>query len=207
MTTVKIHGYLSRIFGSSFKLHLGNMEHAIQAIDCIKLGFRKKIIELQAKGYSFSIIKNEGKLEIIPLLSGSGSHTFWMKFIAIAMVVVGVILLFTPLAPLGVSLIMSGLQMGFMLFFTPSAMGPPNNNDSATGGATLYSSNKDISYVFANPMNVTQQGELVRFGYGEFHVGSSLINTSVKNYSTDSIFEKQVSFAAGEINSLFLPQD
>ena len=51
MTLVKIHGILAREYGNSFKFDLPNPKNVLEAIDCNKTGFIKRLVKLQKKGF------------------------------------------------------------------------------------------------------------------------------------------------------------
>ena len=198
MTEVKIHGFLSKIFGSSFKFHLGKTNDVIKAIDCVKPNFRKKLIELQNNGYIYSLQIKGNVINIIPIVAGSG-RTFY-KILSIVMIVVGIVLMFIPgLQGIGFSLITSGMQLGIAAFFPPKIRFP--NTSYSTGGATFSSKNAGKSYIFSNVNNLSSQGSLIRIGYGKLLVGSNIIQVSVKNYKTNQTFAQENYFAYSEPES------
>jgi predicted phage tail protein len=200
MTTIIIHGYLSKKFGSHIKIHLGKINDALSAIDSIKNGFRQEIINLQNKGFNYCIKKQGNVLNIIPLIVGAGR--IWAKVFSVVLIVVGVVLIFFGI-PLGFSLVMSGLQLGLAAFFPPKIKYPDLGNAS-TGGASFALQSNGKSYIFSNASNLSSQGSLVNFGYGKMLTGSKIINISLKNYSTNVTFEKENYFMSTEAeNSTF----
>ena len=62
MTLIKIHGILAREYGSSFKFELPNPKNVLEAIDCNKQGFIKRLIELQKQGFCYDIIINKKRV-------------------------------------------------------------------------------------------------------------------------------------------------
>jgi predicted phage tail protein len=201
MTEVKIHGYLSKIFGSSFKFHLGKMNDVVKAIDSIKSGFRKKLIELQSNGYIYSLEVNGNLINIVPVINGSGGvGRAFAKVLSVVLVVVGIVLLFVPgFQSLGIQLIMSGVQLGIAAFFPPKIKFP--DTSGSTGGATFSNQAAGKSYIFSNASNLASQGSLINIGYGEFLVGSRIINLSVKNYTTNQTFAQENYFTYSEPES------
>lgn len=198
MTTVRIHGYLSKIFGNAFKINVGSINHIILAIDCVKNGFRKKIIELQSKGYNFSITKNNNIIDIIPIICGASRG--FMRIFSVVLVVVGVILIFVPgCQMIGMNLISAGIQIGIAAFFPPKLKFP--NRDASVGGATYSSEANGRSYIFSNNDNLASQGSFVPIGYGKFIIGSKIINVSIKNYSTNQTFAQENYFTSSEPES------
>jgi predicted phage tail protein len=198
MTEVKIHGYLSKLFGSSFKFHLGKINDVVKAIDAIKPNFRKKLIELQSNGYIYSLEVHGNLINIVPVINGSGKS--WAKVLSIILIVVGVVLLFIPgFQMMGIQLIMSGVQLGIAAFFPPKIKFP--DTSGSTGGATFSDQAAGKSYIFSNASNLASQGSLINIGYGEFLVGSRVINLSVKNYTTNQTFAQENYFTYSEPES------
>jgi len=189
MTIIKIHGFLSKEFGAKIKMNLGSLNNVISAIDCIRNGFRKRIIELQSQGYNFSIQKIKNEIHITPLIHGSGKTL--MYIIAVVLIVVGVILMFIPgFQALGFQLIMAGLQIGIQTAMMPK-MKFPDMQQQQVGGATYSSESDGKSYVFSNSNNLAVQGANIQLGYGQIKIGSQLLSVSVKSYKTSETFEKE----------------
>jgi len=199
MTEVKIHGYLSKIFGTSFKFHLGKMSDVVKAIDAIKPNFRKKLIELQSNGYIYSLEINGNSIDILPIINGSGKGL--MTVIGVILIVVAIVLIIFQqyqsafyVGQTGISLIIGAAQI-------PKKINFPQTSTS-TGGATFVNQSSGKSYVFSNPSNLASQGALVNIGYGKFLAGSKVVNVSVKNYSTNETFAQENSFEHSESESL-----
>lgn len=199
MTEIRIYGYLSKLFGCSFKIYLGRLNDVIQAIDSIKSGFRQKIIELQSDGFSYCIQRVSNIINIIPFINGAG-RTF-MKVLSIVLVVIGVILLFIPgFQGLGVQMIQMGLQLGIAAFTPIPKLRFPSSAGSVGGGtAEVKKSNR--SYVFSNSNNLAVQGSIVRLGYGKLKINSNIISVSIKNYPTNVSFETESYFYLNDSDS------
>ena len=184
MTEVRIHGYLSKFFGSKIKLHLGRLNDVFRAISAIKTGFREKVIELQNKGFHYTSSVENNIIHIFPTIVGSGSALKWI--VGAIMIVIGIILCFIPgLQAIGASFIVSGLSM----FLMPDPKMPSfNQTKQNTGGATLETKKRDQSFIFSNKNNAASQGNLIPIGYGQHLISSKIINISVKNYPTSQTF-------------------
>lgn len=188
MTEVKIYGFLSKKFGNTIKIHLGKLNDLLMAIDSIKNGFRDTIIELSKKGINYCIQRIKNIIHIIPIISGSGK---------LARIIIGAVLIILAIVAavfqqywLASSLLSSAIQLfTFKDPKVPSLRIP----DQFTGGGALTTDNASKSYTFSNNANLAIQGSIVPLGYGEFKVGSILINLGVKNYSTDSSFFSEIS--------------
>ena len=87
MTIVNLHGILGQEYGRTFKLNLNNPKHVLEAIDCSKTGFIKRVISLHADGLGYEIIVDRKKLsqpsdvenirnvqtiDLVPIIAGSG---------------------------------------------------------------------------------------------------------------------------------------
>ena len=98
MTTIKLYGLLAKKFGTTIKLHLGNLNFLISAIDSIKEGFRKKIKDLSECGYNYVVEKdsNTNTIHIIPLIGGAGKTAL----IIVAIIVIIIAVIFTAGAAL-----------------------------------------------------------------------------------------------------------
>lgn len=202
MTEIKFHGYLSKLF-DNLQIYLGRLSDILAAIDSIKHGFREKILELQKKGFNYCIHRENNIINIIPVISGCG-RTF-MKVLSIVLVVVGIILMFIPgFQPLGLNLISAGVQIGVQAF-TPIPKLRFPSSAGAVGGGSFTVKKGDQNFIFQNKENVASQGGLVRLGYGKLKINSNLVSISIKNYSTNMLFESEKdSTYSAELSSMFL---
>lgn len=195
MTEVKFHGYLSKIFNNSLKLHLGRLNDIVAAIDSVKNGFRNKILQLQNEGFAYTICKEKNILNIIPVISGSGRTV--MRVLSVVFVVVGVVLLFVPgFQGLGLNLISMGLQIGMQAFTPLPKLRFPSSSGSV-GGSSFSARKGNKSFMFQNKENIASQGSLIRIGYGKLKINSNTISISIKNYSTNVTFESENNFTEG----------
>ena len=86
MTIVNLHGILGQEYGRTFKLNLSNPRHVLEAIDCSKTGFIKRVISLHTDGLGYEIIVDRKKLsqpsdienisnvqtiDLVPIIAGS----------------------------------------------------------------------------------------------------------------------------------------
>lgn len=195
MNTIKFHGLLSKIFGSSFKIYLNinKFRTIIDAIDCVKSGFRKKLIELHSKGFNYSIEKNSNEINIIPLIGGASKLV--RIIVAIIIIIIAIVYFYFTGDALG------ALEIASFAIPLLTAKDPKRRSidtKSSTGGGVYVGSRSGKSYVFSNIRNISTQGSIIQFGYGKFLSGSSLINISVKNFRTDETFESENNFSYNE---------
>jgi len=187
MTNIFLHGKLGQEFGQKFKFSICKPKDVFQAIETIKEGFNKRIIELSKLGLQYSIVvdgqyissekelERRGKfsqIDIVPVIFGSG----------VAALAVG------AAALLGAS-VTSGLVQAFLLAVAFSAISigiqalmakPPSYNTPQGSVSTTSSASK--SFMFSNRENVAFQGSPVPLGYGRMRVGSAIIQENVKSY-------------------------
>ena len=168
MTIVNLHGILGQEYGRTFKLNLSNPRHVLEAIDCSKTGFIKRVISLHTDGLGYEIIVDRKKLsqpsdienisnvqtiDLVPIIAGSS----------------------------GFELILAGLKKAFfaIVFATIQyALTPKPEVDSLEIQADANKS----SLVFSNRVNIASQGSPVPVGYGRLKVGTQVIQATIKSY-------------------------
>jgi predicted phage tail protein len=202
MTTVKIYGFLAKEFGSTIKVHLGKINDALNAIDAIKNGFRKKINELNKNkfNYSFYFDSKKKTLHMLPIIGGSGKA--W-KWIVTAILVVAAIVCFVLGQPgLGMMFLNAAFTMGQAAYMAMKKPPSPAETSESIGGATYTSEASGKSYIFNNKQNTSSQGSIVDLGYGKFKTSSKIIAISVKTYPSNITFveESDILLNAEKIN-------
>jgi len=188
MTTIIFEGYLGKIFGKKIKIHLGNLNKIIDSIDCIKNGFRKKLIELSNKGCHYSIVRKNSDLYFVPLVSGGGK--WFIVIIAVILIVVGV-----------GALLMAGLSMSFLAtggavvgsmsaattaaasaaFLGTFAIGATTFSTLGVIAATLVSTG--LSLLAQGIMALTQRDSPQAVAQQTSHTGGNVSSTAAKNRS------------------------
>lgn len=213
MTTINIYGRLAKKFGSQIKLHLGKINDFINAVDSIKNGFRKELINLYNNGYGYIHSVDKKIINLVPSICGSGGNV-WL---AIALIVVAIIIVVLTagtaaagvgmlfgyagagatagaiaLASLTGALFLTGVSMLISMALTPSPEAP-KQQEGETGGSTSTIDAQTRSFIFNNNENIATQGALIALGYGRLRVASKIINVSVKNYSTNQNYKNEFS--------------
>ena len=95
MTKIYLHGILKKEYQEFFCLNLKNAADLIDAIDCNRHGFKRRIVELQNKCFFYDIIVNKKRIkslqdltekpkriDLVPAIAGSGPFTFIFTAIA-----------------------------------------------------------------------------------------------------------------------------
>ena len=171
MTIVNIHGILAREYGSSFILNLPNPKDVLEAIDCNRLGFLQRLVELQREGFCYDLIIDKKRItngpdmenisdpatiDLVPAISGSG-----------------------PLAPifafLGSGTILAYLANAVIFAAISYALTPKPENEALE----IESNSSKGSLIFSNTANLANQGSPVPIGYGRLQVGSQVIQATI----------------------------
>lgn len=179
ITTVKLHGWLGKKYGKTFKLYVNNVRDAVDLLSAQLKGFRQDIIknnrcykvlvQNEAKGPDELFDGAAGKcIRIIPVVAGSGNA---------AKIVIGAVLIYltwgaatgtvaAAVNGIGWSLVVGG-AMG-LIFGTAKATAGESNSESKT------------SYLFSGTVNTTGQGNQVPLAYGgPIRIGSQVISAGV----------------------------
>jgi hypothetical protein len=217
MTNIYLHGELAQVFGKLFKLKVNNVLSALKGVDANRNGFLQKISSLSRNGIHYCIIANNEKIEnknqliekksiksihILPIIYGSGEALAFalnltatvggqVVLSAAGQIVAGLV---NMVISLGVSFLMSAL----MKQAAPPSMGLQN---ISVGGASAAIEAAGKSYVFSNNVNTSEQGSAIPVGYGRIKTSSSVIFSSILNYSTNAKYSEE--FIANDSLTLF----
>jgi predicted phage tail protein len=201
MTEVRIYGFLSKIIEKNYlKVYLGRLKDVFSALDSIIPNFRKKILELNSKGYIYEIKIHNNIIHIIPSISGS--RNFWKKVLGVFTIIVAIFVMIYIDPSLGWAIFQAGIQLLGIAFRNPLKY---NKVEGYTGGSIAYASSGGRSYVFSNNQNIASQGSLIPIGYGLIKTSSRILAVSVKNYKSSDTFSQENFFRFSEPeNSTFL---
>lgn len=176
LTTVKLHGFLGKKYGKTFKFAVNNPAEAIRLFKANFKTFEKDLINHQP---GFRILVGKETLDeaekllypsgrqcirIVPVIRGAGSA---LRIIAgIVLVVVGTIFAQPWMVNMGASLIIGGV-IGLL---TPTTSTKSSDSESAKNTP---------SYIFNGAVNTTQQGNPIPVLYGQMLVGSQVISAGL----------------------------
>lgn len=186
LTTIRMYGRMGKLFGRVHRMAVSSAAEAVAAL-CSQLpGFERYLTESKDNGYGFAVFYGKENLKeddlrnpcgndeirFAPILFGSKSGGWFNVIVGVVLVVVGVILSFTPFAAaapffykMGAALIVGGIVQ--MLAPTPkgvSAKDKPQNTPS---------------YAFNGPVNTQAQGNPVPVVYGENICGSAVLSAGI----------------------------
>lgn len=179
MITLHLYGVLAKEFGDTVKLDAKTPREAVTALSYQSEKYREEIITnnwhvLVGKDNDISeeeldiSLGNVTEVFLVPAIGGAGSGNAKIAWGAL-ITIVGVVLLFTPLAPVGVGLI--GAGAGIL------AAGIVQNSIKDPDPAASADSN--ASFLFTGPSNSSNQGVAIPRGYGRLLVGSTVISAAI----------------------------
>jgi predicted phage tail protein len=162
MTKIRLHGILAAEYGDVIHMDIYNPRDIIKAIDCNRVGFRKRVVDLHRQGFNYDIVvdkkrlskesflsyKKPKELDLVPIIVGSGQVVA-----AIAIAVVSTLISY--------------------------ALMDPGTLDS---GESTVSSKKGSLIFQGGAVNLTSQGTPIPIGYGRLRVGSQVIQSSIKSF-------------------------
>lgn len=126
LKTIKLYGVLAKKFGKQFKLDVANTREAVRALSVQIPGFENFMLHAHEHGLTFAVFQDKHNIsekeldmgteasviKIVPKVIGAGGDNGVLQTVLGAvMVVVGVILMYTPAAAFGPSLIAGGIGM------------------------------------------------------------------------------------------------
>jgi predicted phage tail protein len=214
MTDVYLHGMLGKIFGKHFKLCIANGNSAINAIECNRPGFIKKLYSLSKNNYDYLIIidgelvenKNSflekrkiTQINIVPCINGTGPIGGMVAAgIGLAAGTIGNFIVATLVNTLLSTALSVGISM-IMNSINKQSEPPQPAQRVSVGGMTSAVSSAGRSYIFSNPNNNATQGSVIPIGFGKMRVASSLIFSSIKNYDTNFNFSDEVAIKDNQL--------
>lgn len=195
LTTVHLHGKLGDAIGRSiWTLSVESAAEAIRAIEAQTKRLYRHLASKTEEGVEYRVVadgqdiagdpnnllihREAAELHIIPVPQGA-SAGLWETIAGVVLIIVGIILIETPI---GGYLIMAGITLtlgGLMsLFFGPK----PPITQTATKDRGDETKNQQ-SYAFNGPVNTIAQGGPVPLLYGFAIVGSQTISMGIHTSS------------------------
>lgn len=186
MREVILAGELGRKYGRRHYLAVKTPAEAVRAMCANYKDFEKTILDIGKRGTEFMVfngrenvgaeqlrIQATGKIIIAPAISGAKRGGVLQTILGAVLIVIGVVLLFTPAAgagpafiKLGAALVLGGVVQ--LLTPVPSISGPQERNDENRPNNN-----------FNGAVNTTAQGHPVAVGYGRLIIGSAVISAGI----------------------------
>lgn len=197
ITTVTLHGALAQVAGRAvWHLAVLSPGEALRAIEAQVGKLFRHLLERDQDGVSYRVLidgedcahdhprlglplKHYATIDFIPVPAGADG--LWQTIVGALLIVVGVILYFTPAAGLAPFLVVAGIGLlagGIMqMFFGPKPPVTASHQSSDRGGGGA------VSYLFNGPVNTVNQGGPVPLLYGHMIVGSTTISSGIRTAS------------------------
>jgi len=195
MVTVYLGGKLGNEFGKKFTLSLAKPKDVIFALDANCPGFYKRLLDLAKDGGHYSLVvdgksiqspgeaaanKKFKEIHIIPMIIGAAG---------VAVAVGAILYAATIIAPtaLGPSLVaLFTIVGGALISYGISNLLQKNSTIDSAGSGSAQANALNKSFLFSNGDNVTEQGIPVALGYGRLRVGSAVIQSTIKSFTSKS---------------------
>lgn len=186
-TTVKLHGWLGKKYGKTFKMSVQTPSQAIGLLKANFKDFANDVINFKGAGYRVHIgkevidkeelcSKSGGKtIHIIPVVCGSGGA---QRIIAGVIIIVAAYFL-GPAGAGAAASISAGTASTMTVFGASMILGGVMQLLTPMPKSMQFSSenaNNRPSYMFTGPINTVGQGNPVPVLYGKLLVGSQVIS-------------------------------
>lgn len=191
MKTIQLLGELGKRFGREHKLDVKSPAEAVRALIANFPALEKHLMN-SGKRVRYRVMVGEHTLpgaerlhdpageneviKFIPVIVGAKGGGVFQTILGAVLVVVGVILLYTPFAAASPYLISAGVALmvgGVAQMLTPTPK-------TTTSVPDFTEQTNTQSYVFNGSVNVTAQGNPVPIGYGRMIVGSAVISAGIQ---------------------------
>lgn len=166
MTDIRIHGILAKEFGDLIRMEIEKPRDVIRAVDCNRIGFRKRIIELQKQGFAYDIIVDHKRMDKDRFLSSRQPKT-----IDLVPVIIG-----SGFGPVSAAI---AFAISLATVAISYALIDPGTID---GGEQVVSGSNESLIFQGGAANVSSQGSPIPIGYGRLLVGSQVVQSSVKSF-------------------------
>ncbi|ARP85773.1 tail assembly protein [Bordetella genomosp. 9] len=192
LRTIRLYGWLGNKFGRVHRLAVDSTAEAVRALCVVIPGFEKELIASLDRGAAYACFlgkRNLGEdelkhpvgdedIRIAPVVQGAKRAGVFQTILGAALVAVGAVLSFTPLAAASPYLMQFGaaLAIGGVVQMLSTQQRGLSTKDSPDNGA---------SYNFNGPVNTSAQGNPVPLLYGEMIVGSAVVSAGI--YAEDQV--------------------
>jgi predicted phage tail protein len=187
VTVIKLSGPLLKKYGREHRrvLSSGDVREAFRALIITLEGFKEEIQRLARLGMRFAIFRNRRnvgedefllggtkEIRIVPVLVGSKRAGAFQTILGAVLIVVGVVLSFTPFSAASPFLIQAGALM--MLGGVVQMLSPQ------MAGLKQSAAPENLpSYAFGSAKNTTASGNPVPICIGERRWGGAIVSASI----------------------------
>jgi predicted phage tail protein len=193
MTTIILHGILAKEFGETFRMKISRAKEALDAINCNRENFIKRIQDLSMEGLNYAFIVDGKKLtdldelninkeptevHLVPLIVGSGGAALIGAIFAVAGGTIGGVTSTVFLAGLAgqitAGIASLAISMTLQMLLAPKPEAPPQISSTTKA--------MQESFSFSNKANLATQGSPVPVGYGRLKVGAQVVQFTIKSF-------------------------
>lgn len=186
MSRIELGGILGKTFGKSHHRLVRTDVECIRALCSTLKGFEQFLNTSKQRGLTFAVFRgkknickddlgfpvNGEVIRIIPVIIGSKRAGVLQTILGAVLVVVGVVLSFTPAAAIAPWFYGTGASM--MLGGVIQMLSP-----QAAGLASKQSADNQASYAFGGVTNTAAQGYPVPLLYGRRRIGGAIISAGI----------------------------
>ncbi|HBC6429449.1 TPA: tail assembly protein [Citrobacter amalonaticus] len=186
MITIVLGGTLGKTFGKSHNRVVTTTAEAIRALCCTINGFEDYLNTSKQRGITYAVFRGKKNLSkedlafpvtneiirIVPVVIGSKKSGVLQTILGAVLVVVGVVLSFTPAAAAAPWFYGTGASMmlgGVIQMLSPQPTGLASKQDAAN----------QASYAFGGVTNTAAQGYPVPLLYGKRRIGGAIISAGI----------------------------
>lgn len=201
--TIILQGKMGELFGKTHKLNVKSIQEAMHALDCLKGGVKRYLMECQDLGIQFTIQKGDSIKEyaqneelyldnqnllndtldseayiITPIPTGSNKLEEGIKKLVVAFLMIWIGITFGPEGSKALSGWMGTVAQGIGYLGASLAIDAITEimmGDPDDGGEGQKAS------LFNGPVNTTKPGVPVPIAYGEIEAGGAVINFGFTN--------------------------
>lgn len=188
LQSVRLYGKMGSTFGRDFQFVGNTVRDAVRAMIGMVPGFKRYMQRAHHHGITFAIFIGDKNIKehdfdaptggepirIVPVPMGNKRQGALNTIIGVVIIIVGVILLYTPASGLGWPTIKFGAAMalgGIATMLSPAPVGP---------GARESADNRP-NYTFDGPKNTQIQGAVIPVAYGECWAGGAYASAGILN--------------------------
>lgn len=186
MTRIELGGILGKTFGKVHHRLISTTLEATRALAATVKGFEQFMISSKRRGLTYAVFRGEKNIgvddlgfpvtgeviRIVPVIMGSKKAGVLQTILGAVLVVVGVVLNFTPFAAASPFFYQVGGAMilgGVIQMLSPQTAGLASKQDA----------DNRASYAFGSVTNTAAQGYPVPLLYGKRRIGGAIISAGI----------------------------
>lgn len=186
LTQIELGGVLGKTFGKTHHRLISTTHEACRALAATINGFEQFMNTSKQRGLTYAVFRGKTNIgeddlgfpvtgeviRIVPVIIGSKKAGVLQTILGAVLVVVGVVLNFTPFAAASPFLYQAGGALilgGVIQMLSPQPAGLASKQDA----------DNRASYAFGGVTNTAAQGYPVPIGYGKRRIGGAIISAGI----------------------------